>query len=312
MRSTVCKWTYLGARYVSPPHAATASLSCCSVAACAGQHSALALSRRSPLATNRTCFGDVTFGSLVSYSSSVTLSWLNGFGNAVDTLTCQQHSMDMNLRAQAYDAFTRHLLERRLVPGQFVTQRDLAALVGFPLGAIREMIPRLEAEGLVHTLAQRGLQIMGADPRLIRYAFQLRDMIESEAITHYVRTASDGAVAQDVAALADVLAKARSGQIDAGLVARAQAVDWGFHDRIVESLGNPLLNDVHRVNAIRIRLMMYDRVTLTPEILAPALEEHRPVLDAVQRRDVKLALKALKSHLASARRRALGLEKGLP
>jgi DNA-binding GntR family transcriptional regulator len=214
----------------------------------------------------------------------------------------------MTLRAQAYDAFTRQLLDRHLRPGQFVTQRDLAALVGFPLGAIREMIPRLEAEGLVQTLAQRGLQITGADPRLIRYAFQLRDMIESEAIVHFVRTAPDDVVEREVAALAEITRLAQSSEIEASLMVRAQAVDWGFHDLIVESLGNPLLNDVHRVNAIRIRIMMYDRVTLSPEVLGPALGEHRPILEAVRKRDAKAAQKALKAHLASARRRALALE----
>jgi DNA-binding GntR family transcriptional regulator len=214
----------------------------------------------------------------------------------------------MTLRTQAYDAFTRQLLDRHLRPGQFVTQRDLAALVGFPLGAIREMIPRLEAEGLVQTLAQRGLQITGADARLIRYAFQLRDMIESEAIVHFVRTAPDAVVAREVAALADIAERAQEGEIGPALVAQAQAIDWGFHDLIVESLGNPLLNDVHRVNAIRIRIMMYDRVTLSPDVLAPALDEHRPLLEAVQKRDPNAALKALKLHLASARRRALALD----
>lgn len=218
----------------------------------------------------------------------------------------------MNLRAQAYDAFTRELLARHLRPGQFVTQRDLASLVGFPLGAIREMIPRLEAEGLVQTFAQRGLQITGADPRLIRYAFQLRDMIESEAIVHFVRTASNAVVDREVEALADITDRAQAGHIDPDLVARAQAIDWGFHDLIVESLDNPLLNDIHRVNAIRIRIMMYDRVTLSPSVLTPALDEHRPMLDAVQKRDAKTALRALKAHLASARRRALALEDALP
>lgn len=48
------------------------------------------------------------------------------------------------LREQAYGSFTRHLLARDLRPGQFVTQRELVDLTGFTLGAIRELIPRLD------------------------------------------------------------------------------------------------------------------------------------------------------------------------
>ncbi len=216
----------------------------------------------------------------------------------------------MTLRAQAYDAFTRQLLARRLVAGQFVTQRDLAALVGFPLGAIREMIPRLEAEGLVRALAQRGLQIVGADPRLINDAFSLRDLIEREALLHYVRTAPDVAIAEQVAALEEVEALVRTGAETASTLERAQAVDWGFHDALIDSMGNALISNLHRVNAIRIRIIMYDRVTLTPDSLAPALREHRPILIALQARDAPAALDALGQHIASARRRALGLDGG--
>ncbi len=214
----------------------------------------------------------------------------------------------MTLRAQAYDAFTRQLLTRRLVAGQFVTQRDLATLVGLPLGAIREMIPRLEAEGLVRALAQRGLQIIGADPRLIHDAFGLRDMIEREALLHYVRTAPDAEVAAQVAALEEMEAAVRGSADPAATLERAQAVDWGFHDALIDSMGNALVSSLHRVNAIRIRIVMYDRVTLTPDSLAPALREHRPVLMAIQARDAPAALEALGRHLASARRRALGLD----
>lgn len=214
----------------------------------------------------------------------------------------------MTLRAQAYDAFTRQLLARRLVAGQFVTQRDLAALVGFPLGAIREMIPRLEAEGLVRALAQRGLQIIGADPRLIHDAFGLRDLIEREALLHYVRFAPDAAVAQQVAALEEMEAAVCHNADPQATLERAQAVDWSFHDALIDSMGNALVSDLHRVNAIRIRIVMYDRVTLTPDSLAPALREHRPILMAIQARDAPAALEALGRHLASARRRALGLD----
>ncbi|TIW63538.1 MAG: GntR family transcriptional regulator, partial [Mesorhizobium sp.] len=40
------------------------------------------------------------------------------------------------LREKAYASFTRHLLARDLRPGQFVSQRELVAFTGLPLGAI--------------------------------------------------------------------------------------------------------------------------------------------------------------------------------
>ena len=62
-------------------------------------------------------------------------------------------------RAQAYASFTQQILNGGIRAGQFVTQRELTNLLDVPLGAVREMIPRLEAGGLVKTVPQRGLQV---------------------------------------------------------------------------------------------------------------------------------------------------------
>ena len=60
------------------------------------------------------------------------------------------------LRDHAYSSFTEKLLSRDIQPGQIVSQRELVELTGMPLGAIREMIPRLEADGLIRTVPKRG------------------------------------------------------------------------------------------------------------------------------------------------------------
>src|SRR6185369_1239754 len=87
-----------------------------------------------------------------------------------------------NLREKAYDSFTRHLLSREIRAGQFISQRELVEITGLPLGAIRELIPRLEAEGLVRTVPQRGMQVAHVDLHLIKDAFQFRLFLECHFI----------------------------------------------------------------------------------------------------------------------------------
>ena len=97
----------------------------------------------------------------------------------------------MKLREKAYESFQQRLLALDLRPGQFVSQRELVALTGMPLGAIRELIPRLEADGLIVTIPQRGMQIAAVDLKLVRNAFQLRIILEKEAMANFAAKARD-------------------------------------------------------------------------------------------------------------------------
>ena len=103
--------------------------------------------------------------------------------------------INQSLRARAYENFRQQILQANVQPGQFVSQRELMQLLDMPLGAVRELIPRLEAEGLLRTVPQRGLQIAHVDLKLIHNAFQLRAMLEREAALHFVQVVSDADLA---------------------------------------------------------------------------------------------------------------------
>ena len=218
-----------------------------------------------------------------------------------------RHAAPRQLRWQAYDRFQQQLLAARIRPGQFVSQRELAALTGLPLGAIREVIPRLEAEGLLRTVPQRGLQIANVDVRLVRNAFQLRAILEKEAAAQFAATATDAQLDGLEAAHRDVLARAARG-VTPTLLDAAQAVDWGLHDTMVDALGNEIVSAIYRVNSLRIRLIRLDRVTLTAESLQPAMDEHLALIAALRTRDPQRAVAAIDAHLTHARNRALGLQ----
>ncbi len=210
------------------------------------------------------------------------------------------------LREKAYESFTHHLLARDVRPGQFISQRRLVELTGLPLGAIREAIPRLEADGLIKTVPQRGLQVAHIDINLIREAFQFRILLEKEAVANFTRTASDDAIADMLKEHREIAELANSGKGSPELDARAQAVDWGMHDAFIDALGNSIISNAYRVNSIKMRLINQERFRIAGHVKS-VMAEHLTIIEAIERRDVDEAVERLVAHIRSARDRALAV-----
>jgi DNA-binding GntR family transcriptional regulator len=215
------------------------------------------------------------------------------------------------LRAKAYDSFTRHLLSREIRAGQFISQRELVEITGLPLGAIRELIPRLEAEGLVRTVPQRGMQIAHVDLNLIKDAFQFRLFLECQAVAIFAIEASARTIATSKQRHESIFARCLEAEaaegITAQLIAEAQEVDWDLHAAIIDSLGNAIISDAYRVNSIKIRLIRQQQTRLNDGVVIPTMREHLAVIDAIAARDPERASEALRRHILSARDRAIGL-----
>lgn len=210
-------------------------------------------------------------------------------------------------RARAYQGFTQQVFTGGIRAGQFISQRELMVLLDMPLGAVREMIPRLEAAGLVKTVPQRGLQVAHVDLKLIRNAFQVRSMIERQAVLNFVRSASEAELAAIEASHRDILRRAGAPDAlnDTALLDDAQAVDWGLHDRMVDALGNDIISDQYRVNSLRVRLIKLEHSVITPSRLIPAMQEHLRFIEALRQRNAPLAVELLEDHISSARSRVM-------
>ncbi len=218
-----------------------------------------------------------------------------------------QPSAATSLRAQAYQSFQQQILEANIRPGQFISQRELMQLLGMPLGAVRELIPRLEAEGLLRTVPQRGLQIAHVDLKLINNAFQLRLLLEREAATRFCGTVSDTDLAAIRQAHERIVQRAQSASIDDSLLSDATTVDWGLHDLMIDALGNELISEAYRINSLRVRLIKLENSMLSPQVLLPAMNEHLWFIAALERRDPQEVARRLTHHIESAHRRVLGL-----
>jgi DNA-binding GntR family transcriptional regulator len=167
------------------------------------------------------------------------------------------------------------------------------------------LIPRLEAARLIRTVPKRGLQVAHVDLKLVRNAFQVRAMVEREGVIHFVRRVTDAELARIEEDHHAILARARTETPDDTLDSDALAVDWGLHDRMVDSIGNEILSELYRVNSLHVRLIRLDADEVRPMRIVPAMEEHLDFLKIVRARDEAAAIENMMGHIERSRQRVL-------
>lgn len=210
------------------------------------------------------------------------------------------------LRTDVYDQIRDRLFTGALKTGQFVSQRELADLLGATLNPVREAIRRLEGDGLINVYPQRGIQIIEGGPKEINDAYDYRLLIEIAALR--------GLCASEFGETVDVLRSENSAMLaamkqnpsDQKVRQRALEADFEFHRRIVDELGNGVISRHYSLNAAKLRLFRIN----TGEPLSRldiAAAEHRSILDAVQDRDVDGAIALLSDHIEVSREHTLGI-----
>ncbi|WP_455274471.1 GntR family transcriptional regulator [Rhizobium herbae] len=215
---------------------------------------------------------------------------------------------EIPLRQAAYERIEDLFKAGLLRPGEIVTQRALVAMTGATLGAIREAVPRLEAEGLLVTVPQRGLMVPSLDVGFVRDAYQLRRLIELAAVPTVIDRLPQSQVRELVDWHCDM--RARLVEADRAEGARiadeVQARDWGMHESFVATMGNRLMINVFRVTAIKIRMAVQSRIQVTPYNALRVIEEHLAILEPVVARNTAATSIALARHIDNSLQLALG------
>lgn len=210
----------------------------------------------------------------------------------------------VSVKKAAYDLFQQALLQGHLRPGQVVSQRDLIDLLGLSIGALRELLPRLQAEGLLTVMPQRGIQITVIDLPMIRDAFQMRLAFEREAAITAVKVLSQETIDEQKDLHKTILERLATNP-SAELLEEGQDIDTAFHHLLIGCTGNELLMQAYNVNSIRIRLIKLDRILLSETLLPAAFGDHLAILDAIGARDRSAAATTMETHIRNARDRAI-------
>ena len=213
------------------------------------------------------------------------------------------------MRTDAYRQFKKCLFSGELKPGQFVSQRELAAMIGVPLNPIREAIRQLECEKLINVYPQKGIQIVEGEPKTINDAHDYRLLLEKEAVREFAQNAPVDTINKMTQACEKALRAIEKSADAARVLNSSLEAAWDFHETIIDHLGNQIVSHHYRLNSARIRLFRsYTYRSRIKEQLAPSLRKHIEILEACGDRKPDDAVRLIAEDIETSRALTLGLK----
>ncbi len=133
----------------------------------------------------------------------------------------------------------RAILTRELLPGQPLVEMELAQRLGVSKTPVREALKLLSGSGLVTFNPYKGASVRVVDRDLVSDVYDVRLLLEPEAVRRSV-TAGDPALLARARTALDAAERA----IDAAEHAELSLHNRAFHQALYQGCGNPLLISV--------------------------------------------------------------------
>jgi DNA-binding GntR family transcriptional regulator len=192
----------------------------------------------------------------------------------------------MVLRDQVKAVLLERILSGELAPGDRLVETRIAQELGVSQAPVREALRELQLLRLLDAAPFRGTWVREISDEELIEVFPIRAALEEVAAREAAKRL-DG----DVAALE----KEVEGMANAKDVLAQVEHDARFHQLIVEASGNQRLIELWSSLQVEARTTITALATgLTPE---EAAELHRPILEALRRKNAKAAGREIRGHV---------------
>ncbi|WP_025745841.1 GntR family transcriptional regulator [Kallotenue papyrolyticum] len=208
---------------------------------------------------------------------------------------------EASLTERAYQAISRAIANLEFKPGEVLRQDRLARWLSISRTPVREALRRLEQEGIIQTVAGRGLIVAELTVKDVEDMLDLLRLTDAHAAFLAAQRRSDQQAARLLEVTRELLAAAEAHDIE-----RWTQADRPYHDIVLSAAGNQLLRQT--IQDVRRRL---HRITINsgtrPERLIACTHEHVAVAEAIAARDAEAARRLMAEHIDAMSRSAMAL-----
>ena len=193
----------------------------------------------------------------------------------------------------AYEYIRNKIVTKTVFPGNRIIEEEIVHELGVSRTSIRTAMQRLQYEGFLEIVPNKGAYIAKPTVEDIRNAYYTRTILEG----HAVQLTIDAISPEGIARLEQNL-KAQEELGGRFTIAEYAALNRAFHWGIADTSGNPYikkyLNEL--LNRSNIYLIFYDDSTDNIQ----SLEKHRAILEAIKAKDKASAARAVREDMSYA------------
>jgi DNA-binding GntR family transcriptional regulator len=196
-----------------------------------------------------------------------------------------------------YQAIREAILDRRFPTGMRLNVEELASQLGVSLTPIRSAIQLLAAEGLVDIHSRSGTFVATLSRRDLEETFDVRCALECLAAEKAAELTDEhiGKARKLLAVLAKPIKNDSQRKVH-------EQANSEFHNLIIKSAENQRLADIYESLQAHIAMCRVHRHDENWELRLPKeQQEHEEIVQAMERRDPKALVKALRTHILRAK-----------
>lgn len=192
-------------------------------------------------------------------------------------------------------AITQAIVERRLMPGTKLVEQQLADIFHVSRTLVRQALNQLSRNHLVTLEPARGAFVATPSVEEARQVFEVRAMLE----TTLVRQLCDTITPAQVAQLRQHLKDEREAVQRTDVPGRTRLLA-DFHVVLAHLLGNAVLADI--LSDLLGRSSLIALMYQSSHSAEHSQDEHVRIVDALERRDARTAVRLMAQHIASVER----------
>lgn len=200
-----------------------------------------------------------------------------------------------SLSEQVFRELEEAILNGEYQPGQSLPELRLCEKYRVSRTPVREALSRLEQEGLVSIVPNRGTLVTGISPKDMRDIYDIRLRVEGLA----ARWSAQNITADQLDAMRQIVDLQEFYTLQ-GDLDQVRAMDTQFHRALYSDCGSPSLKGV--LTDLHHKIKYFRRSSLMETgRAAKSMQEHRAIYEALAARDGTLAEELTIAHIRHAR-----------